>query len=399
MDQLLNPFTPGAGSRPYELAGRQELIEQAKLLMGRTLLGRFEKSMIMVGLRGVGKTVLLAYLEEKAKEAGYSTIAVECHEGKELPALLASDIRRILLNLDRVATANEIVKRGLRVAKSLFNGFKISYAGAEISVDSEPGVADSGDIEIDLPDALSALAEAARARGTGVAMLIDEMQYLSDREFSALIMAMQRVAKTNAPLILIGAGLPQIPGLAGDSKSYAERLFNFPRVGPLASVDIEHALADPVIHAGAVITREAVAKIATLTEGYPYFIQEWGYHSWKIAPDKVIDRASVDLATSAVIRRLDEAFFRVRFDRLTPQEKNYLRALAELGAGVQRSGDVAEVLGSKSQKLGPIRDRLIKKGMIYSPSHGDTEFTVPLFDAFMKRAIPELPSQKDLGST
>ena len=278
MDQLQNPFTPGAGSRPYELAGRSELIEQAELLMGRTLLGRFEKSMIMVGLRGVGKTVLLAHLEEKAKVAGFYTIAVECHEGKELPALLASDMRRILIALDRSAAAHEIVKRGLRVAKNLFNGFKISYAGAEISVESEPGVADSGDIEIDLPEALSALAEAARVRGAGVALLLDELQYLSDREFSALIMAMQRVAKTNAPLILIGAGLPQIPGLAGESKSYAERLFNFPSVGPLAPADIERALVDPVIHAGAVITQEAVATIATLTKGYPYFIQEWGYH-------------------------------------------------------------------------------------------------------------------------
>jgi hypothetical protein len=361
--------------------------------MGRVLLGRFEKSMFMVGLRGVGKTVLLNELEIRAQAMGYRTITMECCEGHTLPSLLAPGMRQVLLALDRAAVANDVVKRALRVAKSLFTGFKVSYGGVDIAVEGEAGVADSGDIETDLPAALSALAEAARVRSAGVALFVDEIQYLSKKEFSALIMTMQHLAKTRAPMILIGAGLPQTPALAGDSKSYAERLFNYPIVGPLGPADIASALREPVVAAGASITDEAIGEIANVTKGYPYFIQEWGYHSWNATQGQQIDREAVTLATPQVIHQLDEAFFRVRFDRLTPNEKNFLRAVAELGPGAHRTGAIADVFGVKVTSLGPVRAKLMKKGMIYSPAHGDMAFTVPLFDEFMIRTIPEFKPQ------
>lgn len=305
--------------------------------------------------------------------------------------MLAPGLRQTLFALDRAAGASEKVKRALRVAKSFFSGLKVSIGGAEISVEAEPGVADMGDIESDLPAAIEALAEAARDRKSGVALVIDELQYLSEKELSALIMSMHQVAKTTAPVVLLGAGLPQLPALAGDSKSYAERLFDFRSLGPLSQSDTASALRSPIVAAGGTVTNEALAAIMDATKGYPYFIQEWGYHSWNAAPETGIDEAVVKAAGGLATRRLDEAFFRVRFDRLTHEEKRYMRALAELGPGEHASGAVAHQLGKTSAAMGPIRDRLIKKGMAYSPSYGRVAFTVPLFDEFMTRAMPAKP--------
>lgn len=395
MDKIKNPFSPGAGSPPPELAGRDGILEQAHVLLGRVRQKRPEKSILMTGLRGVGKTVLLNEIERMAIADGYRTILVEAHEDKPLALLLVPHLRRILFDLDRIAGAGHKARRGLAVLKSFIGGIKITLGDVEFGLDTDPeqGAADSGDLEIDLPNLFVAVAEAAQERQTAVAILIDEIQYLNTSELSALIMAMHKMQQRQLPLVLISAGLPILPGLAGDSKSYAERLFSFPDIGPLAEPEAFKALKDPVIAAGEEFDDTAISEIYRLTQGYPYFLQEWGYQSWNHAASSPITLRIVQETTSFVASRLDENFFRVRFNRLTPREKLYMRAMAELGGGPYRTADIADFLGVKITTLGPVRASLIKKGMIYSPSHGEMAFTVPLFDQFMLRAIPEFESK------
>lgn len=394
MDRIKNPFSPGAGSPPPELAGRETIIEQAEVLLGRVRAHRPEKSLLLTGLRGVGKTVLLNEIERMAANMDYRTILVEAHEGKSLPVLLAPHLRRLLFDLDRIAGAGDRVRRGLGVLKSFLSAVKITVGEIDIGLDIEPeiGAADSGDLEVDLPSLFVAVAEAAQERGVAVAIMIDEIQYFSTAELSALIMAMHKMQQRLLPVVLIAAGLPILPGLAGESKSYAERLFGFPEVGALPEPDAVRALQDPVRAAGEAFDPAALQEIYRLTKGYPYFLQEWGYQVWNHATSSPITLAVVQEAGEQVSRRLDENFFRVRFDRLTPREKMFLRAMAELGGGPYRTGDVADILGKNTQKLGPLRAGLIKKGMVFSPSYGDIAFTVPLFDEFMRRAIPALES-------
>ena len=390
MDKINNPFSPGAGSPPPELAGRDGVLEQARVLFGRVLAKRPEKSLLLTGLRGVGKTVLLNEIERMALAAGYRCILVEAHEGKSLSVLLAPHLRRLLFDLDRIAGAGDKARRGLAVLKSFIGAIKIKVGEVDIGLDiePEPGAADSGDLEIDLPSLFLAVAEAAQERGVAVAILIDEIQYFSATELSALIMALHKMQQRQLPLVLIAAGLPILPGLAGESKSYAERLFNFPVVGPLPEADAIKALQDPVRQVGESFEPAALQEIFRLTQGYPYFLQEWGYQAWNHALASPISLQVVQQSSALVSQRLDENFFRVRFDRLTPREKTFLRAMAELGAGPYRTGDVADTLRVKITTLGPVRASLIKKGMVYSPSHGDLAFTVPLFDRFMRRAMP-----------
>ena len=392
MDPIANPFAPGAGAPPPELVGRDPLLEQTRILLGRTRQKRPEKSLLLTGLRGVGKTVLLNEMERLARIAGYRTVAIEAHENKPLGPLLAPHLRTTLYELDRMAGAGNRVKRGLRVLRSFVGALKITYADIEVGLDIDPehGSADSGDLEVDLPNLMVAIGEAAEERESAVAVLIDELQYFTEKELGALIMAMHRVQQRQLPLVLLGAGLPILPGLAGESKSYAERLFNFPEVGALSEMDSAKALREPAVAAGVVFEPAALAEVFRLTRGYPYFLQDWGYQSWNEAPTDRITLDIVRRATHAVIERLDRNFFRVRFDRLTPSEKRFLRAMAELGPGAHRTGDVAETLGVKVTSLGPVRAKLIRKGMVYSPAHGDMAFTVPLFDEFMRRAIPTL---------
>jgi hypothetical protein len=390
MNPINNPFSPGAGAPPPELVGRDQLLEQAQILLGRVKQKRPEKSLILTGLRGVGKTVLLNEIERLAEQSGYKTTLLEAHEDKPLPFLLTPALRSLLYELDRMAGTGNKVKRGLAVLRSFIGGIKVSVGDVSFGLDIEPerGSADSGDIEIDLPNLFVAIGEAAEDRKTAVALLIDEVQYFTTKELGALIMAMHKVQQRQLPIVLVGAGLPILPGLAGESKSYAERLFNFPDVGALSESDSVRALAEPAKEAGVLFESKALSEIYRLTKGYPYFIQEWGYQCWNMAERSPMTLQLVKRATTQVISRLDQNFFRVRFDRLTPSEKNFLRAMAELGPGPQRTGDIAETLGIKLSTLGPVRAKLLKKGMIYSPAHGEMAFTVPLFDEFMVRAIP-----------
>jgi hypothetical protein len=325
-----------------------------------------------------------------AQESGYRTVLVEAHEEKALGPLIAAPLKAVFFDLERIAQTGDRVKRGLRVLRSFLGGLKVKLGELEIGLDIDPetGAADSGDIEIDLPNVFEALGEAAKEKMTAVAILIDEIQYLSQKELGAIIMAMHRMQQRQLPVVLLGAGLPVLPGLAGESKSYAERLFAFPDIGALSEADSNQAISEPAIQGGVTLTAAALTETYRLTKGYPYFIQEWGYQMWNLAVSSPIDLELVQSAADSVVRRLDQNFFRVRFDRLTPGEKNFLRAMAQLGSGAIRSGDIANCLGVKVNSIGPVRSKLIKKGMIYSPAYGDMAFTVPLFDEFMKRAIP-----------
>ena len=389
MDPVRNPYAPGAGNPPPELAGRQEVLDGAKTALLRTAQGRPTQSMILVGLRGVGKTVLLNRIDQMAEENSFSSIFVEAHEGKRLPELIVPGLRSALYRLSMIENAKEAARRGLRVLKSFLGGLKITIEGIDVGIDPEAGAADSGEIEADFPELLLSVGAAAKAAGRPLVILLDELQYLSEKEFSALIMAVHRVNQKQLPVLVVGAGLPQILGLAGSSKSYAERLFRYPSVGALDNDDAVLAVVKPAHDEGVTFTDQAVERILELTQRYPYFLQQWAYEAWNAAPDEKIDIHIVDLATEAAIEELDASFFKVRFDRCTPSERRYMRALAELGSGTQRSGDIAEVLGVKSASVAPTRSALIKKGMIYSPSHGDTAFTVPLFDEYMRRAMPD----------
>ena len=393
MDKIRNPFSPGAGAPPPELAGRDGVLEQAAVLFGRVLKKRPEKSLIMTGLRGVGKTVLLNEMERIALQTGYRTIFIEASVQKPLAVLLVPQLRTLLYELDRMAGAGNKVRRGLAVLKSFVGGIKVSFGDVELGLDIEPekGSADSGDLEVDLPSLFIAVGEAAEERHCAVAIFIDEIQYFSSGELNALIMAMHKMQQRQLPLVLVGAGLPILPGLAGDAKSYAERLFSFPDIGPLQEDDSSKALQDPVRAEGVAFEPAALQEIYRLTKGYPYFLQEWGYQAWNQSESSPITLHLVQETTKQVITRLDENFFRVRFDRLTDGEKKYLRAMAELGQGPYHTTDISGMLGVESSTaLSPLRSKLIKKGMIYSPSHGLLNFTVPLFDEFMRRAIPDL---------
>lgn len=391
MDPVRNPFSPGAGSPPPELVGRDGILEDARILLARVKAKKPEKSLLLTGLRGVGKTVLLNEIERLARANEYRTVAIEAHEDKALGPLIAPYLRTLLFDLDRMAGAGDKVKRGLRVLRSFLGALKVTYSDITVGLDIDPekGSADSGDLEIDLTSLFIAVGEAAEDRNCAAAILIDEIQYFSEKELGALIMAMHKVQQLQLPLVLLGAGLPILPGLAGESKSYAERLFSFPDIGALSQDDAAKALREPAKAVGVDFESAALEEIYRLTKGYPYFLQEWGYQAWNRAVSSPITLQVVHDATAVVIPRLDQNFFRVRYDRLTPSEKNFLRAMAQLGEGATRTGDIADALGVKVTSLGPVRAKLIRKGMIYSPAHGDMAFTVPLFSEFMIRAIPK----------
>lgn len=390
MDPVHNPYAPGAGSPPPELAGRDEVIENARVALERTRLRFPTKSLMLCGLRGVGKTVLLDHIRDMAEASGIQTIRIEAPEQRSLPALLAPQLRQALLRLSRKEQARDLAQRGLRALAGFAKALKLKYEDIEVGLDfdPEPGLADNGDLEHDLQDLLETTGAAAEAGETALALFVDELQYVEEEQLATLITSLHRTVQRRRPVILIGAGLPQLRGRMGRAKSYAERLFDFPEIGPLDESEARQALERPALSQGVAYEEAAVLEIVRATKGYPYFLQEWGKHSWDVADASPISIDDIGVATTSAIAALDESFFRVRFDRLTPSEKRYLRAMSELGPGPHRSGDIAEMLGRPVNSFGPIRNKLIAKGMVWSPSHGDTAFTVPMFDEFMKRIMP-----------
>lgn len=390
MDPVRNPYAPGAGSPPPELAGRGAIRQDIAVRLERLRLERPAKSMMLVGLRGVGKTVLLDQIRRDAEAKGIQAVRTEAPESRSLPALLAPALRLALLHLSKKEAAKDYALRGLRALSGFVGKLKLKYQDIEVGLDydPEPGLADNGDLELDLAVLLEQIGAAAKAAGTAFVMFIDELQYVDEPEMAALISALHRCAQERLPVTVVGAGLPQLRVRMGEAKSYAERLFDFPEIGALNPADAREAIVRPAENEGAGIEDAAVDLIVAKTQGYPYFLQEWGKHAWDVAPASPIRRADVVNASDEAIAALDESFFRVRFDRLTPTERKYLRAMADLGPGPHRSGDIATGLGRIVTSLGPTRAGLIAKGMIWSPTHGDTAFTVPLFDEFMKRIMP-----------
>lgn len=390
MDPVRNPFAPGAGAQPPELAGRDELRETVRISLERIRQGRPAKSVLMVGLRGVGKTVLLDRIRDDAEASGIQTLRIEAPEGRSLPALLAPQLRQGLLRLSHQEKAKALAHRALRGLAGFAKAMKLKFEDIEVGLDfdPEPGLADNGDLEHDLQALLEAVGAAAKEANTAVILFIDELQYVREAELAALITALHRCVQRRLPVMLVGAGLPQLRGRMGQAKSYAERLFDFPEIGPLPPDAAKQAIWKPAKEEAVEVETAALQEIVKNTQGYPYFLQEWGKHSWEVAKASPITRRDVKEASRAVIAALDESFFRVRFDRLTPSEKKYLRAMAELGPGPHRSGDIARELQKDVTSLGPTRNQLISKGMVWSPNHGDTAFTVPLFDEFMHRIMP-----------
>jgi hypothetical protein len=390
MDPVLNPYAPGAGTQPPELAGRNALREEVRIAIERTRGGKPAKSILMVGLRGVGKTVLLDRIAEDAENRGILTLRIEAPEKRSLPALLAPQLRKALLKLSLNEKGKDLAQRALRGLAGFVKALKFKFQDLEVGLDYEPelGLADNGDLDHDLVALMEVVGEAAQAAGTAIILFIDELQYVKEAELSALITALHRCIQRRLPVLLVGAGLPQLRGRMGEAKSYSERLFDFPEIGPLNPVAATEAISKPAMENQVTFDPEALEEIVQKTEGYPYFLQEWGKHAWEMAQSSPIHKSDVDQATASVIAALDESFFLVRFDRLTPTEKKYLRAMAELGPGPHRSGDIAAQLKRDVTSLAPTRGQLIRKGMIWSPSHGDTAFTVPLFDQFMHRIMP-----------
>lgn len=387
MDEFSNPYRPGAGTNPPALLGRDELISHFEAIIRRAIAGRPGKSLMPIGLRGVGKTVLLNRFAEIAEREGAAVGFIEAPESGDFRLLLAARLRKILLAYDNERKTAKVLK-ALRVLKTftlqLPDGSKVS-----IDVDALTGSADSGNLSDDITDLLVATGEASAERHSGVLLAVDEVQYLAETDMAALITAIHRTTQRDLPVVLVGAGLPQLPALVGDAKSYAERLFEFPPIGSLQASDAEEAIRVPAADQGVHFTEAALEAIIDRARGYPYFLQEWGYHIWNAAQVSPIARELVDDVTSSVIGHLDANFFLVRFDRLTPAEKKYLWAMAHLGPGPHRSGDIAAELGVRVESVAPRRAGLISKGMVYSPAHGDTAFTVPLFDEFLRRVMPK----------
>lgn len=390
MNPIRNPFAPGAGTPPPELAGRDALRESLRVALERARIGRPAKSAMLVGLRGVGKTVLLDRVRDDAEAVGIHTVRLEAPEGRSLPALLAPQLRQALLRLSQFEAARDFAVRGLRALAGFASKLKLSYKDIEVGIDydAEPGLADNGDLEHDLQALMEQVGLAAKAANTALAIFIDELQYVEEAQLAALITALHRTAQRQLPVVLVGAGLPQLRGQMGNAKSYAERLFDFPEIGALPNDAATQAIEKPLHDEGVTITPAALREVLRLSQGYAYFLQTWGSHTWLAADASPIGIDDVRKASVTAVAALDEGFFRVRFDRCTPKEKKYLRAMAELGEGPHRSGDIAACLNEKVSSLAPTRSSLISKGMVWSPTHGDTAFTVPMFAAFMQRIMP-----------
>lgn len=394
MDPVRNPFAPGAGSRPPELAGRESILKDAGVAIQRALIGKPSRSQMLLGLRGVGKTVLLSKIEEIAESEGHLTSFIEAPEGRPLSEMLVPKIHQVLRKLSLAQQAKAKAHQALRALRSFASVFQVSYGEVSVSVDAEIGVADSGDLENDLPELFIRVGEAAKAAGKAWTLLIDEVQYLKPSDLAALIVALHKISQKELPVLFFGAGLPQVAALSGDAKSYAERLFHYPAVGALLPTDAKTAIKQPVEDEGQSISEAALDEILIRTQGYPYFLQEWGYQCWNIAEDPQIDIEDAKQAAKEATQRLDDGFFKVRFDRLTPKEREYVIAMAKLGPGPYRSSDIAAKLGETHQSLGPRRSQIISKGMIYSPSHGDIAFTVPMFNDYLIRNFVNKPKKK-----
>ncbi|WP_406248453.1 AAA family ATPase [Microbacterium sp. M] len=393
MDSILNPYTPNAGASPDIIVGREEQTKAFEILLRRLARGKTHQSMIITGLRGVGKTVLLNEFGDIARTEHWEVLEIEArkHDDTRFRQTMASLLKAALLRLSPRAKWTDRARRAAAVVTSF--AVSVDQQGTwslAWDVEAEEGFADHGDLGLDLTDVLVALGEIAQERERGIAILIDEVQFLSARQLEALIQAVHKTVQRKLPITFVGAGLPQIAELAGDAKSYAERLFQFPKIDSLSGEDAQKALIEPAAAEGVVFEADAVDLAVDITRGYPYFLQELGYQVWEIAEQSPITREDVLIAREGYEAKLDSSFFRVRLDRATPLQTAYMRAMADLGPEAQKASEVARVMGRESTQLGPTRAELIDMGLLYTPEHGYAAFTVPDFDKFMLRAVPKL---------
>jgi len=385
MDPIQNPFSPGAGTPPPELAGRGELLHEASVMIGRALNGRSTQGMLMTGLRGVGKTVILNELMRTADENGAIPLYVEATAESSLSELLASEFKKLFFSLNRIAGAKEKVKKGLVVLRNFIGTIHVNVGDIGLDIEPFAGIADSGNIESDLADLFECVAEAAKEKGKAVLLLVDEVQYLPKKELGALIMAFHRLQQRQLPFAVIGAGLPMLAGLAGKTKSYAERLFLYPKVDALSFDATRQAIESPFACCGVHIESKAIEMVFEQSKGYPYFIQEWGYQIWNGATRKTVTADDVSKVKAKVEKRLDENLFHARLERLTAGEKDFLYGMS-LCKGDIHIAEVARAIGGNVASLSKRRASLLAKGMIYSPRYGVMDFTVPLFESFMRRS-------------
>ena len=386
MESGLNPFSPNAGSRPPELVGRDEVLNDAQTMIARLPRRLSVQSMLLTGIRGVGKTVLLNEVSRLAEDGKVVyPIYLEATEDRTLAEMLASPLRMTLLKLDRIAKTKDVVRKGMIGLRNFLGTVKVQYGDFGIELDPQLGLSDSGDMEADLTDLFCAVAEAAADNGKGIVLLVDEVQYLSEKELGALVMAMHRLQQLALPMAMIGAGLPTLPGLTGNTKSYAERLFVFPEIGALSKENSIRAIRVPLAGANVRINDDAAEFVFQRSGGYPYFIQEWGFQLWNFVQEEPITLADAKCVDVAVADKLDRSFFRVRMERLSNAERAMLNAMASFAGEEYKLSDIAEAMGMKARTLSPRRSSLIAKGMIYSPHQGTVAFTVPLFAEYLRR--------------
>lgn len=384
MDPIDNPYRPGAGTKPTFLAGRDEIIDKANVLIKRVKIGNPQRSLMLYGLRGVGKTVLLNKISELAETEMYIVEQIEMSENDDFRKVITGFIRKILLKINRLENAKEKLLKAFRV----FKAFSISIPDGpefKLDVDAISGEADSGDFETDLTDLFINIGQAAKEEEKCICILIDETQYLKEKDMAALIAACHKISQKELPLVVICAGLPSIAALSGDAKSYAERLFEFIPIKYLEPPQDFLAITEPARQKKVEYETDAVNEAINITKGYPYFIQELGKHSWDLANISPIKLDDVKNAKTLTLKELDNSFFKVRLDRATGREKKLMYAMAELGQGPYLMADVAKKVGIKVSSLSPTRATLINKGFIYTPEFGQIEFTVPLFDDFLRR--------------
>lgn len=385
---MRNPYRPGAGRRPPALVGRDQEIHDFDIALQRFEIGNDDRSQILHGLRGVGKTVLLHEFHRIAARRGWPGHAIEAGPDLDFPKEVANLARTALLRLSSRERLGALAQRGLSVLQS----FRLRYQlpeGPEMSFGLEPilGEADYGSLDRDLTDLLLAVGRAAASKQLGALFTVDEMQFLRPAEMGAFVVALHRISQEGLPVMVVGAGLPSLLGKMGDARSYAERLFAFRRINSLDAGEARRALADPARRLEVRWTEGALDAVIGKTRGYPYFLQTFGQHCWDAVshPGNTVHSATVREATPRALRSLDEGFFRMRFDRATRASRRYLRAMASLGPGPHLVREVAAALGTRSNRVSPQRDALIRLGLCYAPRRGEIGFTLPLFDKFLRR--------------
>lgn len=396
MDASKNPFAPGAGNPPPELAGRDDILNDIKSSYARAKNGFSSRSFMLLGLRGVGKTVLLNEVARCASNSGCVTSFIESPEKQDLAELLFPLLRKTLRTLSAADMTKDLIAKGFRALRNFARGLKIKVEDVEISLDTtpEPGVADSGDIQFDLPDMFELIGQAAKKQNTAWVLLIDEVQYLNERDMAALLVAMHKMSQEKLPVIFVGAGLPNVTRLAGDAKSYSERLFDWRNIGPLSPEACRRAIQKPLEQSNVSITDDALQLIVNGTDGYPFFIQTWAFYAWNEASTNTITLDDSEKAYKTTLDSLDNGFFQIRLSRVTENDFAYIRAMASLGKGPYQVGKISKAIGKSTSAVSKQRDSLLKKGIIYSPAFGLVDFSVPLFSEFLSRMTDQKRLQR-----